>query len=162
MWILQSCRLWFFILAVRQCGKAFTAQMRIQYDSYVRLVDTRPPTAAQTALQPRAQESLEMLCIIHAHTRSICPNTHFLVSVWRKKIVQPLDAWHGAWFKIALRLNLTFTLGLTASSRNTYCRIKSSFGALYAHSLNTIYIDNTAVVSIDDKECFCPSQTKLK
>lgn len=73
----------FFVLALRQYCKGFTAQMRIQYDSSVSLVDTRPPTAAQTAFQPRAQESLEMLCIIHVHTRSICPNTHFLVSMWK-------------------------------------------------------------------------------
>lgn len=68
-----------FVSAVRQYCKAFTDQMRIQYDSYVSLVDTRPPTAAQTALQPGEQESLEMLCIIHVHTHSICSNTHFMV-----------------------------------------------------------------------------------
>lgn len=141
------------IVAARQYCNAF----RIQYDSNVARVDTRPPTATQTALQPRAQESLEMLCIIHAHTHSICPNTHFLVSVWnknkkiKKKLPCHVDAWHGAWFQIALRLNLTFTLGLTASSRNTYCRIKSSFRALCAHSLNRICIDNTAERATDDK-----------
>lgn len=69
------------IVAVWKYCKAFTVQIRVQYDSHVRRVDARPPTAAQTAPQPRAQESLEMLCIIHVHTRSICPNTHFLVSV---------------------------------------------------------------------------------
>lgn len=78
------------------------------------------------------------------------------------KAVQPWEAWQGAWFKIALRLNLTFTLGVTASSKNTYCRIKSSFGPLYAHSLNRVYIDNMAVETLRDKECFCPSQANLK
>lgn len=73
-----------FVPALRQDYTAFTVQMRIQYDCCVSVVDTRPPTAAQTDLQPRAEESLEMLCIIHAHTCSICTNTHFLVSTREK------------------------------------------------------------------------------
>lgn len=84
--------------------------MRIQYDSHVRRADTRPPTAAKAALQPRAQESLQMLCIIHGHTHSICPNTHFS-GVRVKNSMQPLHAWHGAVFKIALRINLTYAPG---------------------------------------------------
>lgn len=150
----------FFILTRQYCI-AFMMQKRIKYDSYDRYIDTRPPTAGQTALWPGARKSLEMLCIIHSLTRCICPNSNVLLNV-SGKTVGPLYAWHGAWFRIALKLNLTFTLGLTASSRNTYCRIKSSFGALYAHLLNRIYIDYTAVENINDKECFRPSQASLK
>lgn len=72
-----------FVRTVRKYRKAFMVQMRIQCDSYVSVVDTRPPTASQTALQPRAPEPLHMPCIIHAHTRSICPNAHFPVSAWK-------------------------------------------------------------------------------
>lgn len=86
----------FFVLAVIQYCKAFTVQKRIQCDSYVRLVDTRPPTAAQAALQPGAQESLEMLCIIYAHTLAASAQIHNFRRVCGKKTVRPLDAWHGA------------------------------------------------------------------
>lgn len=55
-----------FVGTLRKYCKAFVVQMRIQCDSYVSLVDTRPPTALQTALKPRAPEPLRMPCIIHA------------------------------------------------------------------------------------------------
>lgn len=47
------------------------------------------PLQHETDLKPAAQESSEMLCIIHAHSRSICPNKHFLVSVW--EAVRPVQ-----------------------------------------------------------------------
>lgn len=120
--------------------------------SFARLVDRRPPTAARTTLQPGAQDSFEMLHIIYTHNRSICPNTHFSCECVEQTAC-PLDAWHWSWSKMALRSNFTFTLGLTASSRITYCRIKSSFGALCAHPLNWIYSDNAALETTDDRKC---------
>lgn len=90
-------------------AEPFSVQMRIQRNAPVSWADTRPPTAAQAVLKPGAQESLQMLCIIHGHTRNICPNTHFPVPRV-KNSVQPLNAWHGALFKRALTINLTYTL----------------------------------------------------